>query len=141
MIYNNSSPLIFQSSLLNSWDTFSRDNVSLENFNPISEYTPFPTYLNMIINDPSSIERLNQQTLPPIIPEKKVEPATILPSKECPKPKSKRGRKPKEKTVEMQLLNEKKRLEKNRLFAKENRRRKKEYIVSLETQVISISNH
>eukprot|EP00826_Nyctotherus_ovalis_P038878 TRINITY_DN3680_c0_g1_i4.p2 TRINITY_DN3680_c0_g1~~TRINITY_DN3680_c0_g1_i4.p2 ORF type:complete len:116 (+),score=31.93 TRINITY_DN3680_c0_g1_i4:378-725(+) len=95
----------------------------------------------MILNDLNPVEKIDLplSPFPPdTLPEKRHESKeeNSKSTEDCPKPKSKRGRKPKEKTVEMQLQNEKKRMERNRVFAKENRRKKKEYIASLEAQVV-----
>lgn len=52
--------------------------------------------------------------------------------------KRKRGRKPKIMTVEDKMMGTQRRLERNRVFARENRKRKKEYIASLEAEVYSL---
>lgn len=47
----------------------------------------------------------------------------------------KRGRKPKVMTVEDKIIGTQRRLERNRVFARENRKKKKEYIAKLEGEV------
>lgn len=56
-------------------------------------------------------------------------------STNSPAQKRKRGRKPKIMTVEDKKIGTQRRLERNRVFARENRKRKKEYIASLEAEV------
>ena len=52
--------------------------------------------------------------------------------------KSKRGRRSRKQTNQDKIMDERRRMEKNRIFARENRKRKKEYIASLEAQVYYI---
>ena len=52
--------------------------------------------------------------------------------------KPKRGRKRKERTIESELKTAQIRMERNRIFARQNRQRKKEYITCMETKVSNL---
>ena len=98
-------------------------------YEPRPHYSPSPAPLPV----PSS-------TVPPSItisPPTKEEPQIPEPEPSpTEKPKSKRGRKKKKVTPEIIEADTKRRMERNRVFARENRRKKKQYIYTMEGEVI-----
>lgn len=99
-----------------------------------------PSFLNDF-NFPPYDETLGKPLEPTIDPllghyvNQFVNSETILEHPQSPSLKRKRGRKPKIMTVEDKIKGTQRRLERNRIFARENRKRKKEYIASLEAEV------
>ena len=110
---------------MNIWDS----NMKCDNSIDLED--SIPKYINDIME------------LQNIIPVPNINPISEIPPNDTinvdSKPKMKRGRKPKKKTIENLLLYKKKRLEKNRMSAKRNRELKKEYIASLEAKVENLS--
>ena len=97
---------------------------------------------NIIISPITGNKALNNQLQPiitPIIPNNSDQSSPDETMKITGEIKTKRGRKRKIKTAEAQLKTDQIRMERNRMFAKQNRERKKEYVASLECKVAALT--
>ena len=123
-----------ESNLVNSWHINSVVDASL-NFDvsetpPINQGHTLPPYVQTLIPELNEIQMAPDQSTE-VINNRKSPIHSLLSTKE----KSRRGRKKKNHTPESLEEYTRKRMEKNRMHAKVNRQRKKDYIAKLEAEV------